>query len=166
MRRITLYRDDSTTQVVYERVKHIFWTAGNTVLVVAQYTKDSDTDHYYIHWPRAALNERLARAIYPDADIVARPDGSVDAYIGPQPSGTGWRNFDFTRDAAASRELVLRVAAQEDDAWIYFSNQLSRLLPIDFYDEHPLEVIKAVMTSDPLLIAQAADAAIGGKDER
>jgi hypothetical protein len=29
-RTLTLYRDDSTVQVVYERVKAVFWTAGNT----------------------------------------------------------------------------------------------------------------------------------------
>src|ERR1700735_4249109 len=38
MRKITLYRDDSTTQVVFENVKHWFWTASNTVLTIAQYT--------------------------------------------------------------------------------------------------------------------------------
>ena len=52
MRTITLYRDDSTTQVVYENVKHIFWTAGNSVLVIAQYTDFGSGDHHYIQWPR------------------------------------------------------------------------------------------------------------------
>lgn len=28
---LRLYRDDSTTPVVYERVKSVFWTADNTV---------------------------------------------------------------------------------------------------------------------------------------
>jgi hypothetical protein len=68
-RTLTLYRDDSTVQIVYQRVKHFFWTAGNTVLVVAQYIDDQDVpwdraqplialrtppskDHRYIHWPR------------------------------------------------------------------------------------------------------------------
>lgn len=51
MRKLTLYRDDSTTQVVYERVKHFFWLAGNSVLVIAQYSEDMKT-HNYIHWPR------------------------------------------------------------------------------------------------------------------
>ena len=50
-RRLTLYRDDSTTTVVYERVKAFFWTANNTVLVVSQYTDDKGA-HRYIHWPR------------------------------------------------------------------------------------------------------------------
>ena len=50
-RSLTLYRDDSTVQVVYERVKAVFWTAGNTVLVVSQYVGEG-TAHRYIHWPR------------------------------------------------------------------------------------------------------------------
>lgn len=52
MRKITLYRDDSTVQVVYERVKHVFWTAGNTVLVIARMSGETGDAHYYIHWPR------------------------------------------------------------------------------------------------------------------
>ena len=50
-RRLTLYRDDSTVQVVYENVKAFFWTAGGTVLTVSQYTGEGDA-HRYIHWPR------------------------------------------------------------------------------------------------------------------
>lgn len=52
MRMITLYRDDSTTQVVYEDVKHFFWLAGNTVLCIAQYSDVETGEHHYIHWPR------------------------------------------------------------------------------------------------------------------
>ena len=53
MRRLTLYRDDSTTQVVFENVKHFFWLAGNTVLCIAQYTDPGVNEkHRYIHWPR------------------------------------------------------------------------------------------------------------------
>lgn len=51
-RKLTLYRDDSTVQVIYERVKAVFWTAGNTVLVVSQYIDESGAAHRYIHWPR------------------------------------------------------------------------------------------------------------------
>jgi hypothetical protein len=51
-RRLTLYRDDSTVQVVYERVKHFFWTAGGTVLVIAQVTDEATGAHRYVHWPR------------------------------------------------------------------------------------------------------------------
>jgi len=52
MRKITLYRDDSTTQVVYEDVKHTFWTANNSVFVLAQYTDTETGAHRYIQWPR------------------------------------------------------------------------------------------------------------------
>ncbi len=55
MRKITVYRDDSTTQVVFENVKHFFWTANNSVLTIAQYTDISAGDHRYIHWPRERL---------------------------------------------------------------------------------------------------------------
>lgn len=50
-RKLTLYRDDSTTQVVFDNVKHFFFTAGNSILTIAQYT-DPNGAHRYIHWPR------------------------------------------------------------------------------------------------------------------
>ena len=50
-RTLTIYRDDSTVQVVYDRVKAVFWTADNSVLVVSRYHGEGD-EHYYIHWPR------------------------------------------------------------------------------------------------------------------
>lgn len=49
---LTLYRDDSTVQVVFTRVKSVFWTANNTVLVISRYSADEGSEHYYIHWPR------------------------------------------------------------------------------------------------------------------
>jgi hypothetical protein len=52
MRKLTLYRDDSTTQVVFENVKHYFWLAGNSVLCIAQYTDVHSGAHRYINWPR------------------------------------------------------------------------------------------------------------------
>lgn len=52
MRTLTLYRDDSTVQIVYERVKSVFWTANNTVLVISQYVEEGKPEHRYIHWPR------------------------------------------------------------------------------------------------------------------
>jgi hypothetical protein len=54
-RKLTLYRDDSTVQVVYERVKAVFWTANNSVLVISQYADLSTAAHRYIHWPRERL---------------------------------------------------------------------------------------------------------------
>lgn len=54
--KITIYRDDSTTQVVYDNVKHFFWLAGNTVLCIAQYDGAPDwSRHHYIHWPRERI---------------------------------------------------------------------------------------------------------------
>ncbi len=51
MKKLTVYRDDSTSQVVYENVKHYFLTANNTVLTIAQVTDASTGAHRYIHWP-------------------------------------------------------------------------------------------------------------------
>lgn len=52
MRKLTLYRDDSTTQVVYENVKHYFWLAGNTVLSIAVVSDVATGAHYYVQCPR------------------------------------------------------------------------------------------------------------------
>lgn len=49
---LTLYRDDSTSQVVYEDVKTYFFTSNNTVLTISKYKSSYGNDHYYIHWPR------------------------------------------------------------------------------------------------------------------
>lgn len=51
-KKLTLYRDDSTAQVVFENVKTWFWTANNTVLVISLYDGDEGTSHHYVHWPR------------------------------------------------------------------------------------------------------------------
>lgn len=51
-RKLTLYRDDSTVQVIYEDIKTFFWTANNTVLTIAKYIDPDTQDHIYIHWPR------------------------------------------------------------------------------------------------------------------
>jgi hypothetical protein len=51
-RRITLYRDDSTVQVIYDRVKTFFWTANSSVLVISRYDAKAGDGHHYIHWPR------------------------------------------------------------------------------------------------------------------
>jgi hypothetical protein len=55
MRKITLYRDDSTTQVVYENVKHYFFTSNNSILTIAQITDMKNGNHRYIHWPRERI---------------------------------------------------------------------------------------------------------------
>jgi hypothetical protein len=56
MRTITIYRNDSTAKVVIEHVKHFFWEAGNTILVIAQLDKPGQKAHHYIHWPREQIS--------------------------------------------------------------------------------------------------------------
>ena len=51
-RTLTLYRDDSTVQVVFDRVKTFFWTTNGTVLVISRYDATIGGAHHYIHWPR------------------------------------------------------------------------------------------------------------------
>lgn len=51
MRKVTIYRDDSTTQVVIKKVKHFFFTANNTVLTIAVVDDVQSGAHHYIHWP-------------------------------------------------------------------------------------------------------------------
>lgn len=51
-RRLTIYRDDSTTPVVVEPVKHYWWEANNSVLVVSYITDMATGAHDYLHWPR------------------------------------------------------------------------------------------------------------------
>lgn len=55
MRKITIYRDDTTVQVIYENVKHYFFTANNTILTIAQITNKKTGFHKYIHWPRERI---------------------------------------------------------------------------------------------------------------
>ncbi len=52
MRTVTIYRDDSTSQVVYENVKHAFMTCNNTVLTLAIQPDPKDPWHYYVNWNR------------------------------------------------------------------------------------------------------------------
>lgn len=54
-KRVTVYREDSVTQVVYDRVKHTWWEAGHSIFVISQFTGDGP-EHHYICWPR----ERIA----------------------------------------------------------------------------------------------------------
>ena len=55
-RKVTIYRDDSTVQVVYEHVKSVFWTADNSMLTISKYydvePNPDPSAHFYIHWPR------------------------------------------------------------------------------------------------------------------
>ncbi|MET0439153.1 MAG: hypothetical protein ABW043_16840 [Devosia sp.] len=71
-RKLTLYRDDSTSQVTYDRVKTWFWTANNTVLVVSRYDGEVGGAHHYIHWPR----ERFCW--FKDEPRALQPEGGDD----------------------------------------------------------------------------------------
>lgn len=48
---VTVYRDDSVSSVVYNNVKHCFWTCRGTVLTIAIYSEDGKT-HHYVNWLR------------------------------------------------------------------------------------------------------------------
>ena len=52
LHKVTIYRDDSTTQVVRSMVKHYFWTSGNSVLTLAVVDDISSGSHHYEHWLR------------------------------------------------------------------------------------------------------------------
>jgi hypothetical protein len=47
---IRLYLPGAGEPQVYEKVKHIWWSAGNTVLTILQYFEDGSCR--YINWPR------------------------------------------------------------------------------------------------------------------
>lgn len=49
--KVSIYRKDSVTPVVYESVKHIWFIAGGSILVIAVYSNIKTGKHYYIHWP-------------------------------------------------------------------------------------------------------------------
>jgi len=50
MRRITVYREDSTTTVMYQPVKHYWYEAGGRVLVISHIV-GKNGEHDYAHWP-------------------------------------------------------------------------------------------------------------------
>jgi hypothetical protein len=54
-RKLTLYRDDSTAQVVYDRVKSYFFTNNGSVLTISRYDAAEGSGHHYIHWPIARI---------------------------------------------------------------------------------------------------------------
>jgi len=131
---------------------------------------------------RAKLNERLARAMgIPDDHWMfqcLKDDHLLDGH-GPHAfcltcaapvNKSALVPPDFTRDPAASRELVEWVAADQNRA-TEFIKLLWRSLeprpllpPSDAASDWQLGLfVMAFMTADLLLKAQAADAAIGGQ---
>ena len=53
--RVTIYRVNSETSVVYERVKHCWW-AGSSVFVVSQLRTIGKSEHDYWEWPVAQID--------------------------------------------------------------------------------------------------------------
>jgi hypothetical protein len=49
--KVSIYRKDSVTPIIYEPVKHTWFIASNTVLVISIYSNIETGEHYYIHWP-------------------------------------------------------------------------------------------------------------------
>lgn len=47
---VRLYLHGAGESQVYKNVKHIWWSAGNTVLTLLQYYDDGSWR--YVHWPR------------------------------------------------------------------------------------------------------------------
>ena len=55
MWKVSIYRVDSHTPVVYENVKHAWWESGR--YVVSQYTEPGVSDkHHYWTWPEQAIS--------------------------------------------------------------------------------------------------------------
>ena len=124
---------------------------------------------------RRQINERLARAMgwtnirwhsvnAENPTVSAKYFEGADFAVGTDPLG---HNFvvppDFTRSAEASRELVGWLGA-DSSLWPHFKAYLRQ----QWRETTPVgaEWERWLLTADPLLIAMAADAAIGGKDER
>lgn len=132
---------------------------------------------------RAAMNARLARAMgwtnirWHSADSVsANHIAGALAVVGTAPDG---RHFmpppDFIRDPAASRELVVWLGKRRKEnldacrLWLRFCDCFTEKLfghKWDYGDSDVEEILFATLTAPPLLIAMAADAVIGGSDER
>lgn len=126
---------------------------------------------------RVELNERLARAMFREAKVLTcgRAGVNVMLFSPPDSGQTNWKYFDFTRDLAASRELVLWLAGSNQDTLISEDgNPLPWRIFLDALWDHcdvilrahetqPEAFLRWVLTADPLLIALAADAAIGGQ---
>ena len=127
---------------------------------------------------RRQINERLARAM--EWDFIPYPSEAVNAlepdrgeWYTPKGKLYGDEPPDFTLSTAASRELVVwltsplnsEARSREDvKRWGCFTDTLWRELDLDG-DDYPWLITEKLLTAPPLLIAMAADEAIGGKDE-
>ncbi len=125
---------------------------------------------------RREINEALARAMWPEAEIVQSLSG-LDVRIYDKPNETrSWYGVDFTCPGDASRELVLWLAADEK-RFDLFVPQLQQSLGIFEINDamcwdtgteivvNLIEIFRRLLLADPLIIAQAAREAIGGNGD-
>lgn len=140
-------------------------------------TEPTDTE-------RRELNERLARAtgyraapskeytgywvfLDPRGEICTDYEGGAFLFSS---ENHAWGNCcpDFTRDPAASRELVVWLAAQDAAGAFFFGSFLyhleKALISAGVHMGGTINRQREFMTASPLLIAIAADASIGGKE--
>jgi len=122
---------------------------------------------------RRELNERLARArgwtLLVDGYWQSWQDAN-GAVKNIRPSCGEFPAGDFTRDPAASRELVLWLKSQPVGIARHFIAEIChQLWPQDeiFVSSMRIDDLRFfdLLLASPLLIAIAADAATGGKDE-
>lgn len=109
---------------------------------------------------RQALNARLARAM--GWTMIQSASEWLDLFRWQSPDGKTQRQEppDFARSAEASRELVGWLAA-DDERWIEFEQGMLREFgKLRGKGNWAQSFVRWVVTADPLLIAQAADAAL------
>lgn len=108
---------------------------------------------------RREINEALARAMgYHTRISVTCWDDESDC----------WEDApDFTRDASASRELVLWLAKQDEFTQSLFLTRLAKSVVSDWdgqrrtWERQWARIVMAILIADPLTIARAAREAIG-----
>lgn len=117
---------------------------------------------------RAEINKTLARAMGWDfiphaSEIVNALEPDRGEWFTPSGKLYGDAPPDFTRDAAASRELVEWIAA-DDERWGRFEIELAMLISDEqgYFSKTP---IRAIVTAPLETIALAAVQAIGGNAE-
>jgi len=53
-KRVTILRNDSTAEVTFENIRHVWWQCGGTILVLSRgHRGDGRT---YIYWPAATID--------------------------------------------------------------------------------------------------------------
>ncbi len=120
---------------------------------------------------RREMNEKLARAMgWKKCDPYQW--GSF-CWFAPKGSERRKQPPDYTGDPAASRELVLWLAADRKKRERFVSALVpvrltftSTFMSVQEWAAMVNQVASALMTADPLIIARAAAEAVGGNNER